>query len=78
MRPQDFLSGKLKDLKFRISLHDELVTTQEEVDSFAIEFSEWKDKNCFNQEDGFYNRNYKDEAFTLKELLEIFKKEKVL
>ena len=48
------------------------------ADEFAIVFAEWKDGNFFNQEDGFYNRNYKDEAFTLKELLEIFKKEKGL
>jgi hypothetical protein len=48
------------------------------ADEFAIEFAEWKDENCFNQGDGFYNRNYKDEAFLLKELLEIYKKEKGL
>ena len=48
------------------------------ADDFAIGFAEWKDKNCFNQEDGFYNRNYKDEALTLGELLEIYKKEKGL
>lgn len=45
------------------------------ADEFAIGFAEWKDKNCFNQGDGFYNRNYIDEVFTLKELLEIYKKE---
>ena len=48
------------------------------ADEFAIGFTEWKDENCFNQGDGFYNRNYKDEAFALKELLEIYKKEKGL
>jgi hypothetical protein len=48
------------------------------ADEFAIGFAEWKDENCFNQGDGFYNRNYKDEAFLLKELLEIYKKEKGL
>jgi hypothetical protein len=46
------------------------------VDDFAIGFTEWKDENCFTQGDGFYNRNYKDEALLLKELLEIYKKEK--
>jgi hypothetical protein len=48
------------------------------ANEFTIKFSEWKDKNCFNQGDGFYNRNYKDEALTLGELLEIYKKEKGL
>ena len=45
------------------------------TDDFAIGFAQWKDKNCFNQGDVFYIRNYKDEAeaFTLKELLEIYK-----
>ena len=51
---------------------------REKQEEFAIGFAEWKDKNCFNQEDGFYNRNFKDESFTLKELLEIYKKEKGL
>ena len=48
------------------------------ADDFAIGFAEWINENCFNQGYGFYNRNYKDEAFTLKELLEIYKKEKGL
>jgi len=68
MRPQDFLSGKLKDVKFRVSLHDELVTTQEEVDSFAIEFAEWIVDYTFN---GCYGND-------VSELLEEFKKEKEL
>ena len=56
---------------------DEQSTQCEQIaEDFAIGFAEWKDKNCFNQGDGFYNRNYKDEALTLKELLEIYKKEK--
>ena len=75
MRTEDFLNGKLKGVKFRISLPNELITTQKEVDEFVIEFADWKDENCFNNGDGFYNRNYKDETFTLKELLKIYKKE---
>ena len=51
---------------------------QKIADDYAIGFAEWKDENCFNQGDGFYNRKHKDEAFTLKELLEIYKKEKGL
>ena len=46
MRAEDFLKDKLKDVKFRISLPGELVTTQEEVDKFAIEFAEWVMNNC--------------------------------
>lgn len=41
MRTQDFLSGKLEDVKFRISVPGELITTQEDVDDFAIGFMEW-------------------------------------
>jgi hypothetical protein len=41
MRPQDFLEGALKDIKFRISFPDEIVTTQECIDEYAIEFAEW-------------------------------------
>jgi len=69
MRPQDFLSGKLEDVKFRVSVPGELVTTQESVDEFAIGFAEWIDINYF-----VYNTW--DESKTTKELLEIYKKEK--
>jgi hypothetical protein len=41
MRPQDFLEGALKDIKFRISFPGEIVTTQEYIDEFAIEFVKW-------------------------------------
>ena len=76
MRPQDFLSGKLKDVKFRISLHNELVTTQEEVDSFAIGFAEWlgKGMTCrLNNGNWIYNMELK--ASTTEELLERYKQE---
>jgi len=68
MRPQDFLSGKLEDVKFRISVPGELVTTQELIDEFAIGFAEWVIDYSFNQ---MYGAD-------LKELLEEFKKEKGL
>jgi len=76
MRPEDFLSGKFKDLKFRISYPDELVTTQKEVDQFAIEFGEW----CRAIIDRVGVLEYKRKWINLstKELLEIFKKEKEL
>jgi len=40
MRPQDFLEGALKDIKFRVSFPGEIVTTQEYIDEFAIKFGE--------------------------------------
>lgn len=66
MRPQDFIYGKLDDLKFRISFPGELITTQDEVDDYAIEFAEWIEE----YQGGTPNSKI------LKELLEIFKKEK--
>lgn len=46
------------------------------ADEFAIGFAEWVWGNCFNI---FNDRfNYKDDEYSLKELLEIYKKEKVL
>lgn len=63
----------LRDTKFKNDL-DTLEKLEQINDDFTIKFSEWKDENCFNQGDGFYNRNYKDEAFTLVELIKLFKK----
>lgn len=82
MRAEDFLNGKLKDVKFRISLPDELVTTQKEVDQFSIKFAEWcafyiyKSRNVFG--DMLHAKSKYDDMYTSKELLEIFKKEKGL
>ena len=67
MRPEDFLSGKFKDLKFRISYPDELITTQKEVDQFAIGFAEWVMNNC----DEFPKQDQ-------NLILRVFKKEKEL
>jgi len=79
MRPQDFLSGKLKDVKFRISLPDELVTTQEEVDQFAIDFLNW----CMSEEAKDLMEDLAligeiNKYVTTEQVLEIFKKEKRL
>jgi len=62
----------LRDTKIKNDL-DTLEKLEQINDDFTIKFSEWKDKNCFNQGDGFYNRNYKDEAFTLTELIKLYK-----
>lgn len=53
------------------------------ADDFAIGFSEWKDKNCYlvmGSESLFYVRDSEihDDAYTRKELLKIYKKEKGL
>jgi hypothetical protein len=80
MRAEDFLSGKFKDLKFRISYIDELVTTQKEVDQFAIEFGEWINRVSYRSSDNSWwlTQNSGDIKKTTEELLEIFKKEKEL
>ena len=49
---------------------------RKQSDDYAIEFAEWVCGNCFNI---FNNRFlYKDEEYSTKELLEIFKEEKGL
>ena len=64
MRRQDFL-GDFKDLKFRVSMPNEIVTTQEEMDKFAIGFAAYLD--------GYLEVTTK-RTKTIKELLEIYKK----
>lgn len=80
MRPQDFLSGKLEDVKFRISVPGELITIQESIDEFAIGFAEWADDNYFRMGNASIwsdSTDWEDNAkYTSKELLEIYKKEK--
>lgn len=71
MRKQDFIQSKLEETKFRVYSPGELVTTQEEVDDYAIEFAKWY-KFTDEQSDNLTER------FTPKEILEIFKKEKGL
>ena len=70
MRAQDFLDGALKDLKFRVSFPNELVTTQEDVDKFAIEFLQWMRVNDIpaNADKYFH--------YTDKDMLTEFKKQK--
>ena len=50
------------------------------ADEFAINFSIWKDKNCYlivNSDEIFYYRDSEkyNDAYTTKELLEIYKEE---
>lgn len=58
--------------------HDRSSECVEIADDFAIGFAEWKDKNCYlvmGSESLFYFRNSEihDDAYTRKELLEIYK-----
>ena len=48
-----------------------LIPTQEEKDDYAIEFAEWT-------QDQDYRNDYDNCHLTMKQLLEIFKKEKGL
>lgn len=53
------------------------------AEEFAIGFAKWKDKNCYlvmGSESLFYVRDSEihDDAYTRKELLEIYKKEQKL
>ena len=79
MRAQDFLDGALKDLKFRVSFPGELVTTQEDLDNFAIGFAVW----CIKKRIDFFDSTEIGETYTIdgnvskykmNELLEIYKK----
>jgi hypothetical protein len=83
MRAQDFLDGALKDLKFRMSFPGEVVTTQEYIDNFAIDFAEWLDNKYYQGENyNEYHRSINEyregKYFTAKQLLERYKKEKQL
>lgn len=74
MRPQDFLSGKFKETKFRVYSPGELITTQEEVDDFAIKFTEWIEGLRSSEIDTIDYDMYL--RYNINELLEIYKKEK--
>lgn len=71
MRKQDFIQSKLEETKFRVYSSGELVTTQEEVDDYAIKFANWYEFTLRESD----NLN---ERFTPKQLIEMFKKEKGL
>lgn len=72
MRAQDFLDGALKDLKFRVSFPGEVVTTQENIDDFAIAFHRWMRKNdTIETAEKYFH-------YTDKDMLNQFKKEKGL
>jgi hypothetical protein len=66
MRRQDFIESKMEGIKFRVSFPNEVVTTVECIDNFAIGFAEWA-----------IAKNMGVNKFTLYEgELEIYKKEK--
>jgi hypothetical protein len=55
----------------------------QQQDDFAIAFAEWKERNAMQNEDGLYYGESRIQVsrknpITLKELLEIYKKEKGL
>jgi hypothetical protein len=59
---------------------DKDISWESENYDFTIRFTEWKDNNCckiMNSEDLFYiiNNEIHDDAYTIKELLEIYKQE---
>ena len=66
MRKQDFIN--LDEVKFRVSFPEEVVTTQEYIDDFAIEFAEWIDEIRIE-------RRFLYDTSSIKELLEIYKEE---
>jgi len=70
MKRQDFLANTFKDLKFKILFPGELVTTQEDINNFAIGFADWVRVCKLKQ------RPY--DFDNIKELLEIYKDEKGL
>jgi len=70
MRAKDFLDQAFRELKFRVSFPGELVTTQEDVDNFAIAFHQWMRVNDTKENADKYFH------FTDKDMLNEFKKEK--
>lgn len=72
MRAQDFLDGALKNLKFRVSFPGELVTTEEDMDNFAIEFHRWMRMNDTKENKDIYFH------YTDKDMLNAFKEERRL
>ena len=73
------LKEKLKQ-QVEVPLHlKELQKLEKIADDYAIEFLEWFDKNCYARgENSFLLWANDDEPLTPKELLDKFKKEKVL
>jgi hypothetical protein len=73
MREQDFLSGKFKETKFRVYSPGELITTQEEVDDFAIKFTKWIEELRSSEIDTIdYDLYFR---YNTEELLKIYKKQ---
>ena len=83
MRRQDFIESKMEGAKFRVSFPGEVVTTQEYIDEYAIDFAEWLDNKYYQGENyNEYHRSINEyregKYFTAKQLLERYKKEKQL
>ena len=73
------LKEKFENIKFSFPANE----SEKIAEGFAIGFAEWKDKNCYLvmcSESLFYVRDSEihDDAYTRKELLEIYKKEQEL
>ena len=68
MRRQDFIESKMEDIKFRVSFPGEVVTTQKNIDDFAISFHQWMRVND-TQENAEKYFHYTD-----KDMLNEFKK----
>ena len=79
MTLKEKLEVEIMDLSIMDEVVDDIAKNLEYVaDDFAIGFAEWKDKNCYlvmGSESLFYFRNSEihDDAYTRKELLEIYK-----
>ena len=74
MRAQDFLGDYFKDLKFRVSYPNELVTTQEVVDKFAIGFTHWCTRHYIRLGNTvIWEDSYDGNKYTTHQLLEIYK-----
>lgn len=79
MTLKEKLEVEIMDLPIMSEVVEDIAKNLEYVaDDFAIGFAEWKDRNCYlvmGSESLFYFRNSEihDDAYTRKELLEIYK-----
>ena len=66
----------MKDLKdFHNSLEAK-INIQNNIDNFAIEFAEWLPNNAYKESNCWRMFDKKDNEYTTKELLEIFKEQR--
>lgn len=59
MRRQDFIQDRLDKVKFTVSFPGEVVTTQESIDDFAIEFCIWLSNNQINLDTDYKKDHFK-------------------